>query len=666
MSDDIEQRDLPQTASASNTDWGALEDLLADFARLAKSEVPFRQVAAELVDCLTDALAAIGAALWLVDGRGGLRLERQMNLGVLGDSTLADSHRGLLLETLQHGRAEVISPHGGSPGDVCLPYHLILVPVLVDREAVGLVEVIQRPTIGADALQGNLRFAALLGELTADYLRRREVRELKRICQQSKQFDEFIRGLHATLDPRQTAYELANEGRRQIGCDRVSVAVRRGRRYALGSVSAVDTIHRRSAAVQRLERLVARAMAQGEAFWYDGQEVALADPLEKALAAYLDESHARYVGILPLTCAQESGADARRANVGALVVEGFDAGWSEAMQETATAVARHGGLALANAMRYRALPTLPFLRSRYKASGTLGRRLLQGAALLVLITAVASTFFITKDFYVYAQGELQPVDRSHTFAPLDAIVARVAVGHGDQVAAGQPLIELLSPELDLEIQKIQGEYDATLQRSLAIESALLDYGSSREPETTRFNQLAAEQEELRELIESQQLRLAVLRQQREQLVVRSPIAGEVLTWETDDQLKSRPVRRGQHLLSVANLQGDWEAQLRVPDDRVGPLLDRIQKDDTPVMASFQLETQRGAERPGTILRVAGRTEMDADNRPIVQVVMQVDSSSLSNPRPGASVFARIHCGQRSLFYIWCHPLVDRVSGWLMF
>ena len=68
-------------------------------------------------------------------------------------------------------------------------------------------------------------------------------------------------------------------------------------------------------------------------------------------------------------------------------------------------------------------------------------------------------------------------------------------------------------------------------------------------------QLAAEQEELRQLLASQQEQLAILRGQREKLTLRSPIDGEVLTWDLEQTLSDRPVQRGQLLLSVGDLDG---------------------------------------------------------------------------------------------------------------
>jgi multidrug efflux pump subunit AcrA (membrane-fusion protein) len=647
--------------NASVLDWGELEDLLAGYARLVKSDAPFSRIARELVEHLVDSLAAVGAALWISDEQAVLRLERQANLEVLGTEALTGEHRRLLEQAVRSGQPEVLSPHEGE--SITSAYSLILVPLVVDTDAVGLVEVIQRPTLTGDAMEGNLRFASLLAELTAEYLRRQEIRELRQVSKQSRQFEEFIHLLNSSLDSRIIVSELANEGRRYIGCDRVSVAIRHGRRYKLAAVSAVDVINRRSIAVKRLEKLVRLVAATGEEFWHEDTEQELAPQVETALTKYLDESHAGVIGIIPLRATRGHNSS---VIIGALVVEGFGSHRWDPSHEMTLAVAKHGALALANSLRYRSLPTIPFLRHRHRIYGEPTHFLAKSVAAIALIAGLASTFVIETDFNLYAHGELQPARRQQVFAPLDGDVSQVSVVHGDSVKTGQTLIQMSNSELDLEIQKIQGEHDATLQRSAAIESALLDYSSSEDEELNEINQLSSEQEELAQLFASQKQRLAVLREQREKLTVQSPITGEILTWETEEELLNRPVRSGQRLMTVADLNGPWEAELRVPDDRIGPLLQLREEGREPLEAKFELATAVDVEHRGQITQISQRTEIGADNQPVVRVTVDVDKSTLVDPRPGATLNAKIYCGRRSIFYVWCHDLIERVQGWLKF
>ena len=64
----------------------------------------------------------------------------------------------------------------------------------------------------------------------------------------------------------------------------------------------------------------------------------------------------------------------------------------------------------------------------------------------------------------------------------------------------------------------------------------------------------------------------LLQHERDQLIVTSPIAGRVLTWDVGHQLLARPVERGEALVTVADLSADWQLELDVPDDRIGYVL----------------------------------------------------------------------------------------------
>ena len=56
--------------------------------------------------------------------------------------------------------------------------------------------------------------------------------------------------------------------------------------------------------------------------------------------------------------------------------------------------------------------------------------------------------------------------------------------------------------------------------------------------------------------------------------------------------------------------------------------------------------------------VAMITDVIESAGPQVLVTATVDRAKLPRLRPGASVLAKIHCGRRSLGYVWLHDLWD--------
>ncbi len=618
-------------------------------------------------------LAAIGGAVWLADADAGLRLQHQINLESLQaspDQPMGHFHRQLLEVVLRTGEGRLLPPRSadsGQPG--CknpTDFLLIIHPLLVDRDVVGLIEVIQRPTTNAAALRGNRRLVTIVSEHASDCLKRYRIRELRQSLLQSKQFEHFAHQVHRSLDLRSTAYELVNEGRRYIGCDRVSVAVRHWRKYRLLAVSGVDTLNRRSNLVHRLEKLVSAVSRMGESLWYDGDNSELPPQIEEHIDSYVDDAHARTIAIVPLPVTTVVENPTASLPLGMLIVEKFDGVSDESWRSRVASVADQGGLALKNAVDFRNLPTLPFARARSNAAFGRQRKPLGVCAAVLMGLACAAVIALTSaDFHVGVRGELQPRQRRDVFAPLDGQIVDLHVGHNDAVAAGDILLVLDSTEIDLEVQRVTGERDTAQKRMSAIELALLQFNPGDDNGAFGRERLAAEQEELKLLLASHQRRLDLLRAQRAELQVRSPIDGRVLTWDAHQLLADRPVQRGQVLMTVANLEGPWVAELQIPDDRIGFVLNVQADKGTLPRVTFELATDRGVVHEGVIRHIANRAEPTQDERHTVRATVDIDAEMIAELRPGATILAKIHCGQKRLGYIWLHGLIDALREWLL-
>ena len=73
--------------------------------------------------------------------------------------------------------------------------------------------------------------------------------------------------------------------------------------------------------------------------------------------------------------------------------------------------------------------------------------------------------------------------------------------------------------------------------------------------------------DLKEETKSLQEQLQLLNLKHEKLTVKSPIDGEITTWQVRETLIYRPVTKGQILLNVVEPQGDWVLDLQMPEDR---------------------------------------------------------------------------------------------------
>jgi hypothetical protein len=161
----------------------------------------------------------------------------------------------------------------------------------------GLVEIFQRPDAQPVTQRGYLKFVVQMCELASEWLKTRKLRQISDRHSLWAQADHFARMVHENLDLRETAYTIVNEGRRIIGCDRVSVGVMYGRKCKIEAVSGQDTIENRSNIVHHSGQLATRVIATGESLWYDGSMDDLPPQVEESLHEYIDESHTRMLAL---------------------------------------------------------------------------------------------------------------------------------------------------------------------------------------------------------------------------------------------------------------------------------------------------------------------------------------------------------------------------------
>jgi hypothetical protein len=199
----------------------------------------------------------------------------------------------------------------------------------------------------------------------------------------------------------------------------------------------------------------------------------------------------------------------------------------------------------------------------------------------------------------------------------------------------------------------------------AIQASRID--TSKPVTEPRFqgNQLAAEEERLKEVIQSLELQHQRRLEQREQLVLRSPIAGQIVTWDIERLLRSRPLQRGQRLMSVAASDGDWLLELRVADADVGHVLAAWHAAGRTLPVSYRIVGAPAQKHHAVLMEVADWTEVSDEQRRSVRMTAKTDDIGGPSVRPGATVVAEIELGTRSRAYVWLRDVWEfvRVHVW---
>jgi multidrug efflux pump subunit AcrA (membrane-fusion protein) len=247
-------------------------------------------------------------------------------------------------------------------------------------------------------------------------------------------------------------------------------------------------------------------------------------------------------------------------------------------------------------------------------------------------------------------------------------VDEIFVEHGQSVTAGQPLAVLNDPDLSLLTQQVLGEIDAVGKQLEAINVARTDRGA-RENQTPGRLPLSSEDQLLRERLASLERQRELLRLRREALTIRSPISGQVLTRDVQSLLESRPVQRGQALMTVADVDAPWTLVADVPQRKIGRIVD-AREQGAPLTVRFRLAGDLDETRVGRVAQISEAAVLDAegllDQPPPVEVTVHIEEPLPKAARPGMNATVRIHCGKRSLGYVWLYDVGATLYRWWAF
>jgi len=659
-----------------------IRSLVSEIAKLSKEDVAPEEFYGQFLNRVVSALAAAGGAVWTVNDEGRLVLQYQINLQ---QTKLRENEEGqaqhsrLLYKVLAGGEGILVPPHSSTGEDEDQPignptdFLLVLGPLKTDLEVAGVLEVFQRAEAGPNTQKGYLRFLMQMCELAADFLKSHQLRHFSNRQVLWTQLEDFTHITHTSLDPRETSYTIANEGRRLIECDRLSIAIKRGNRCRVEAVSGQDLFDKRSNTVRLLGRLASVVVATGDPVWYTGDTHDFAPQVEDAMQEYVDDSHSKTVAVLPLRRPEQPGEKdpdedyVPQEPIGALIVEQIeDSRVPDAMLQRVDVVCRHSSTALANSLEHQNLFLMPVWRAIGNARWILRARTLPktititAAILLVLLALVAWP----ANFKMHSKGTLEPVDRREVFADIDGVVTKIAVKHGETVAKDASLALLRNTDLEVAITDVLGQRATTGKQILSVRRRLNEKGLTIEDKNRLYGELAT-LEEKRQSLEKQWV---LYQKKREDLEVRSPCEGRVVTWDLHRRLINRPVKRGDVLLKVADPAGPWELELHMPENQMGYITKAEHKleEGKRLRVEYQLATDPGTNFEGTVKEIQRGASVRGEEGNTVMIRVEIDKEDLPSLRPGATVNAKIYCGKRSLGFTVFHKAIAFVQSRILF
>lgn len=520
-----------------------------------------------------------------------------------------------------------------------------------------------------------LTIMAAISEIVARFQSRQRLLALERSAAENRQLDSFLSVLYSCSGVTQLANQVVNDGRMLVASDRMSLVLRSGKRWKVTAISGATHVHRHSPSARSLGALCRTVAVAGQPIWHGATSEDLPPQISDAIADYLDHSPASSLAVIPLrTPSGEDGQD--EPAIGALVIEHYrqDNPGTDAGKEMILAIAKHSAIAIAQATRVERVPgiRLGLWLADHPLRDWISARMLAGLAAMMI--AVGALFIVPADIRVRAPGQWMPEVRREVFAPRDAVITGVLVQHGQWVELGQPLLELRSTDLQLELQQVDSELHQARKRLAVTQSERLQLPPGDAEARNRQRRLTADEEQYQLQVANLEVRQQILQQHQKQLTVLAPIAGQVLTWNANERLETRPVQRGQALLSVADTNGNWQAELQVPGRHAGRLAEAYNAIDgksSPVSNEVMIASSTA---PGTWIRgrletLSSRLSVDSDGTIHLPAIAGFENQQETKQVPlvpGASVVARINCGRGTLAQSLFFELVDAVRLWLPF
>jgi biotin carboxyl carrier protein len=429
--------------------------------------------------------------------------------------------------------------------------------------------------------------------------------------------------------PAEALTALATDLAARLGCERVSIGLRRGDALRVQALSHSAEFDARSALLADL------AAAMEEAC---DQDATVAHPAPRGAPVRLDRAHAALCERHGAGAAWTVPLAARGEGIGAITCEAAAGRPLDAralrLVEEATAwlgpaidLHRSASAPLHARLRRLAARRLAVLTSRE------GRALAALAAGLLLVLAVAPV-----THRVAADARLEGRIQRAVVAGVEGYLVQVEARPGDVVREGQVLARL--DDRDLAVERIRWEGRREQLRREQREALAAHDRSAQSILAARIAQSDAQ--------------LGLLAAQQERTVLAAPFDGVIVRGDLQQRLGS-PVEKGEVLFEVAPLDG-YRVVLEV-DERDIAFVSPGQS------GRLRLSALPGDATPFTVERVTPvAVAGDGGNRFRAEARLEAPSASL---RPGMTGVARIDAGRASRAWAWSHETLAwlRLAAW---
>lgn len=715
---------MPPTPAAGTEDrnrYGRqIEEAFEHAAKLAGSNLAPTEFYEQFLNRALTAIDAPAGAVWLRTPQGFLQVACQLNLDKVGLDTRRGArqcHNEVLRQVFQTAppRPVILEPNGrlapgpGEPGPVppanLTDHFALFAPIVTaDKQALGVLELFQNPSHDPRMYPAFLNYAFQMAGYASQYHHFITSRSGSGTERTFVQIEQFARLVHGTLNPTEVAYQVANEGRKLIECDRLSVGVRHARKkVTVEAVSGADVVEKASTHVRRMRYLMQAVLLWGEPLVFKGQKDAGLPPdVASALDEYLHESQPKLLVVQPIRDDREK--DTTKPARSVLVLESFNPPENaDPLIQRLEVIGKHAAPALYNAAEMRRIPLKPLWWPIAKVQEGVGgkAKFFTLLALALLVGLTAAMILVPYPLRMEAKGQLLPVEVAQIFPPRTGVVKEIRAKPGATISPGYEAALLHDGELEAKYGEQMGRASESHGQVLQL-VRILDNPDLDPKEKAEYRQRLASAESQRDEAE------AVMRSYDRQFNggrkprtvgdflalapdfdpnIKRPSGASVWTVLSDDKRESllgKTVRPDQELMRVGNLQGKWHIELKIPQRNMGQILKafgdpKLHKEEPDTKRKYLdvdvlLASQPDASYLGRLYRdgisaqaVPSKTDHD-ETEPVVTayVKLNLDRSdfpeSMKIPQDqfvtGLEVRTRIRCGSHSLGYSMFHGVYE--------
>lgn len=433
------------------------------------------------------------------------------------------------------------------------------------------------------------------------------------------------------------AFAIANNLKGKMGCDQVCLGLVRGLHVQVLCLSGFDNLYPRSPGVKVIEQAMAECLDAKQSLCYQeeqkwsGEQAATGHRLHRAWHL---ESGGAPVASIPLVVGESCVAVVSVRNPAG---KPFRPDQLQKIGELVSPLAP-GLLLLERADR-------TVLRHTWDSLRKFGREQMRPESrttrlcVLLLLALLCWTMLGQQPYRITVPCRLKPEQVRHVAAPFEGTIARVLVERGDEVAVGDVLVEMDTEQLRSRRQKLLAERDLA---ELDMMRALQQDQQAQAMQARARRRMA-------------EANLASVQAELEQAVIRSHVAGVVLTGDLKPRI-GEVVPLGEPLLEISP-DGSFSIELLAPEHVAMHLA-------AGQAGEFALNARPDEVFPCSLRRVAPSSVVVNG-----QNVFVTKCSTAMPPtdwvRAGMEGVARVDAGQRPVWWVWLHRSLDslRLQLW---